>query len=83
MAKVIIIHVVGEDPIYAEVEELPKPTDQYLEFTNPKRRDGKPVAYVTTGAKSFMYPWHRLSFVEVMTADSERADTIEFFREEK
>jgi hypothetical protein len=83
MAKVIIIHVVGEDPIYAEVEELPKPTDQYLEFTNPKRRDGKPIAYVTLGAKSFMYPWHRLSFVEVMTTDSERADTIEFFREEK
>ena len=83
MAKVIIIHVVGEDPIYAEVEELPKPTDQYLEFTNPKRRDGKPIAYVTMGAKSFMYPWHRLSFVEVMTTDSERADTIEFFREEK
>jgi hypothetical protein len=83
MAKIIIIHVVGEDPIYAEVEELPKPTDQYLEFTNPKRRDGKPVAYVTMGAKSFMYPWHRLSFVEVMTTESEREDTIEFFREER
>jgi hypothetical protein len=83
MAKIIIIHVVGEDPIYAEVEELPKPTDQYLEFTNPKRRDGTPVAYVTMGAKSFMYPWHRLSFVEVMTTESEREDTIEFFREER
>lgn len=81
MAKLVIIHVVGEDPILAELEELPKPTDQFLEFTNPKRRDGKPIPYVTTGAKSFMFPWHRLSFVEVMTAESERAATIEFFRE--
>lgn len=83
MAKVIIIHVLGEDPIYAEVEELPKPTDQYLEFSNPKRRDGKPIAYVTMGAKTFMFPWHRLSFVEVMTAESERDEAIEFFREDR
>lgn len=83
MAKVVIIHVVGEDPIWAEVEELPKPTDQFLEFTNPKRRDGKALAYVTTGAKSFMFPWHRLSFVEVMTTEAEREEVVEFFREER
>lgn len=81
MAKLVIIHVMNEDPILAEVEELPKPTDQFLEFTNPKRRDGKPIPYVTMGAKSFMFPWHRMSFVEVMTAESERSATIEFFRE--
>jgi len=83
MAKVIIIHVMGEYPIYAEVEELPKPTDQFLEFSNPKRRDGKAIAYVTMGAKSFMFPWHRLSFVEVMTTDTEREEAIEFFREDR
>jgi hypothetical protein len=83
VAKVIIIHVVGEDPIYAEVEDLPKPTDQFLEFSNPRRRDGKPIAYVTTGAKSFMFPWHRLSFVEVMTTEAEREELIEFFREDR
>jgi hypothetical protein len=83
MAKLVIIHVMGEDPILAEVEDLPKPTDQFLEFTNPKRRDGKALPYVTTGAKSFMFPWHRLSFIEVMTVDSERAETIEFFREDR
>ena len=83
MAKVVIIHVVGEDPILAEIEELPKPTDQYIEFTNPRRRDGKPIAYVTMGAKSFMYPWHRLSFIEVMSTESERKDAIEFFRDDR
>ena len=40
MAKVVIIHVAGEDPILAEVEDLPKPTDQFMEFTNPRRKDG-------------------------------------------
>jgi len=83
MAKTIIIHVVGEDPILAEVEEMPKPSDQFLEFTNPRKRDGKSVTYVTTGAKSFLFPWHRLSFIEVMTAETEREETIEFFREDR
>ena len=83
MAKVILIHVVGEDPILAEVEELPKPTDQFLEFSNPRRRDGKSIAYVTNGAKSFLFPWHRLSFVEVMTTETEREAVIEFFREDR
>ena len=56
MAKVIIIHVVGEDPIYAEVEDLPKPTDQFLEFNNPKRRDGKPIALCYHGRQVVHVP---------------------------
>ncbi len=83
MAKVVVIHVVGEDPILADVEELPKPGDQFVEFSNPRKRDGKPIAYVTQGAKSFMFPWHRLSFIEVMTTETEREEVIEFFREDR
>lgn len=83
MAKIVIIHVVGDDPLIAEMEDLPKPTDQFIEFTNPKRRDGKPIPYVTQGAKSFMFPWHRLTFIEVMTTEAERQETIEFFREDR
>jgi hypothetical protein len=30
-----------------------------------------------------MFPWHRLTFIEVMTTDTERQETIEFFREER
>ena len=83
MAKGVIIPLPNDDPIFAEVEELPKPTDNFIEFTNPRRRDGKSIPYVTQGAKVFMFPWHRLTFVEVMTTDSEREETIEFFREDR
>jgi hypothetical protein len=30
-----------------------------------------------------MYPWHRLSFIEVMTTETEREEVIEFFREDR
>jgi hypothetical protein len=83
MSKLVIIHVAGEEPILAEVEELPKPTDQFLEFSNPRRRDGKTIPYVTAGAKTFIYPWNRLSFVEVMSTEAEKQDVIEFFRDDR
>ena len=81
---VAVVLAVSASVLPAErVEDLPKPTDQFLEFTNPRRRDGKPIAYVTNGAKAFLFPWHRLSFVEVMTTEAEREDVIEFFREDR
>ena len=82
MAKIVIIHVAGEEPILAEIEDLPKPTDQFLEFMNPRRRDGKAINYATTGAKSFIYPWHRLSFVEIMSTEAEREEVVELIKAE-
>jgi hypothetical protein len=33
--------------------------------------------------KLFLYRWHRLSFIEVMTTEDEREEAIEFFREDR
>ena len=81
MAKLVLIHVMSEDPILAEMDELPNPGDNFLVFTNPRRRDGRPVNYVTAGARTFIFPWTRVSFVEVMVSEEERREVLEFFRE--
>ncbi len=80
MAVEVVIHVLNEDPILAEVEALPDPKDQALIITNPRRRDGRPLHYVTEGATAFIFPWTRISFVEVMEAE-EAKEVVEFFRE--
>ena len=51
-------------------------------FTNPRRRDGRPVNYVTAGARTFIFPWTRISFIEVMVSEDERREVLEFFRAE-
>jgi hypothetical protein len=81
VAKLVLIHVMNEDPILAEMDELPNPGDNFLVFTNPRRRDGRPVNYVTAGARTFIFPWTRVSFVEVMVSEEERREVLEFFRE--
>lgn len=80
MSMEVIIHLANEDPIVAEIEDWPDPTHRTLTFTNPRRRDGRPLHYVTEGATSFIFPWDRITFVEIMETEEEK-EVVEFFRE--
>ena len=77
----IVAHVTNEDPFLAEVQELPKSTDTCVEFFNPRSRDGKSLRYASPGMSSMIFPMHRVSFIEVMANEEERAQVVEFFRE--
>lgn len=81
MAHTLLIHVIGEEPILADAEALPDPKDQFLHFSNPRKRDGKGISYVSRGATDFYLPWHRISIVEVLRGEEEAAEVVEFFRE--
>jgi hypothetical protein len=76
----VIVHLHNEDPILAELEAMPNPADQSIILTNPRRRDGRSLHYITEGATAFIFPWTRISFIEVM-AEEEELEVIEFFRE--
>jgi hypothetical protein len=80
MAIEVILHLLNEDPVLAEIEELPNPTHQSVYLTNPRRRDGRPLHYVTEGARGLIFPWSRISFIEVMGGE-EAEEVEEFFRE--
>lgn len=80
MPITVLVHVTGEDPFLAEIEELPEMTVQAVMFTNPRKRDGKPLHYVTDEAISVIFPWHRISFIEVMPTEEERGEMDLFFR---
>jgi hypothetical protein len=77
----IVAHCTNEDPFLAEVTELPKANDNCVEFFNPRYRDGKPLRYASPGMSSIIYPFHRVSFIEVLANEEERAQVVEFFRE--
>ena len=81
MARSVIIHLVNEDPILADMEELPTASATCVMFTNPRKRDGKPAVWVTPGATSFIYAMTRINFIEIMTSDEERRNVVEFFRD--
>ena len=80
MSIEIILHLHNEDPVVAEIDEMPDPTHQTVLVTNPRRRDGRPLHYVTEGASAFIFPWSRISFIEIMEAEEEKIVDV-FFRE--
>lgn len=80
MAKTVILHIMGEDPILADMDQEPQPSDQYIRVSNLRKRDGKDVAYLTAGVQSVIYPWHRITFLEIMPSEEERGSVIDFFR---
>jgi hypothetical protein len=62
------------------MDSLPDPTHQCVFIVNPRRRDGRSLHYVTEGASSFIFPWSRITFIEVMESEEDR-EVVEFFRE--
>jgi hypothetical protein len=80
MPTTVIVHVAGEDPFLAEVDSLPAPADQSVTFTNPRKRDNKPLPFIADETISVIYPLHRINFIEVMPGEETRGEVDLFFR---
>jgi len=71
MAYTLLLHLVGEPAMMCEAEQLPNPTDNCLTVTNLRTRDGKDIATVDSNATLFIFPWTRVNFIEVLSAEEE------------
>jgi hypothetical protein len=67
----LLVHVMNEEPILAEVDALPDTKDQSVILMAPRRRDGKPLRYVLSEVQQIIVPMHRVSFIEVMPSGQE------------
>lgn len=81
MAYTVIVHLLNEDPMVAEMEELPDPQAVSFRCVNPRRKDGKPLTYIDEQCTNFIFSWNRVSFIEVMPSEEEEAEIVEFFRD--
>jgi len=80
VAKTVILHLTGEDPILADIDQEPQTTDLFLRVSNMRKRDGKPVPYIAAGVQAVIFPWHRITFIELMPSEEERSSVVDFFR---
>lgn len=80
MAYRLQIHIANDDPVVLDVEELPKPTDQFLIGSNPQRRDGKDVPYILREVNQVIFPMWRINFIQILPGEQEE-DVMTFVRE--
>ena len=68
MLRNAVLHITNEQPLLADLFELPNPTDVALRLTNLRSLDGKRPIFVDDSKSVFLFPYHRVSFVEIPTA---------------
>jgi len=78
--QTILIHMANEEPVLAEVEDLPSPTDQVIVCSNPRRRDGKDLHYVLPEVQTIIIPWWRINFIEIMPSGEEE-EIVAFYKD--
>ncbi len=76
----IVIHMLNEDPVMGEIDEMPKPSDSLLIVKNPRRKDGKDLSYVDPTVTTVLWPVTRVNFIEIIPVGSEE-EIISFVRE--
>ena len=80
MTFTLLIHLVNADMVVAEVDQLPGPQDQILAVNNPRLRDGKDLPNVMPEVQTLIFPWSRITYIEVFPTDEEE-EVIGFVRE--
>ncbi len=80
MAIVIFVHILNEDPVLGDVEQLPGPADTNVLLSNPRKRDGKDIPSLMASVTQVIVPMHRIAYIEVMPGEEEE-QIIGFVRE--
>ncbi len=76
----VILHILNQDPVVGEVDEIPNPTDQLIKVSNPHYRDGRELHFLEHGVTTVIWPVSQLTFVEIIPTGEEE-NIIGFVRE--
>ncbi len=79
MARTVIVHLLNEDPIVAELERMPEPGDTSIYILDPRRTDGKPIRYLSDATSTVIFPMHRISSIELFDEERAAEEDITFF----
>ncbi len=80
MPYTVLIHVLNEEAVVGEVDELPAPADQVLIVKHVRHRDGRQLSYVLPETDTVIYPWIRIHCLEIMPGE-EKEEIVSFIRE--
>jgi hypothetical protein len=67
----LLLHIANEDPVVAEVDEMPEMNAMWIRANNPRRKDNKDLSYLLPEVTSVLYPTWRINFIEIMPGDNE------------
>jgi hypothetical protein len=76
----LVLHIQNSEPVVGEVENIPSPSDHLILLNNPRKMDGKDLAFLSENAVSILWPVERLNYIEILSG-KEDEEIIGFVRE--
>ena len=82
----VVIHVANEQPLLADLYEMPRSSDVSLVCTNLRMLDGKKPVFIDHADSVFVFPYPTIRFIEILaafapsmaeTSDGERAFAVD------
>jgi hypothetical protein len=61
----VVIHLLSEQPLLADLYDMPAPADVVLRCTNLRTLDGKRPVFVDRSESVFYFPYLHVRFVEI------------------
>lgn len=71
----LLVHINNADAVKMEVEQLPTANDNMVIGKNPREKSDKEVTYLEEGVTTIIFPWWRITFIEVLPSAD---DAVEF-----
>ncbi len=70
MIRNAVIHLLNEQPVIADLYEMPQPKDQGLLCTNLRTMDGKRPVFIERSEGVFFFPYLHIRFLEIPTGST-------------
>jgi hypothetical protein len=68
MIRDVVIHVTNEQPLLADLYEMPTSSDVSLVCTNLRMLDGKKPIFIDHADSVFVFPYLTIRFIEILAA---------------
>ena len=68
MIRNVVLHINGEQPLLADLFEMPSTADVSLRCTNMRLMNGKRPVFVDDMHSVFYFPYLNIRFIEIMPA---------------
>jgi hypothetical protein len=78
----LLLHISNAEPVKVDVEDLPEPTDIMIVGRNPRDRKDKEVEWLDEGVNTVIFPWSRISLIQVMPDPDAQSEFPQLWRNE-
>jgi hypothetical protein len=69
----VVIHLLNEQPMLADIDELPEPSDVAFVCTNLRTMTGTKPVFIDHTESTFVFPYQHIRFVELPTGAGKAA----------